>query len=95
MTFEESALRVMRALRPGEVVSYGDVARAAGYPGAHRAVGALLARGPVGIPWWRVVRADGHLSAPDVRDQARRLRAEGVTVVDGRVRRGSADAAPR
>ena len=54
----EDVSAVLRDLRRGEVVSYGEVARRAGYPGAARAVGNVLARG-VGVPWWRVVRADG------------------------------------
>lgn len=76
---------VLEALAPGEVVSYGEVARRAGRPRAHRSVGAFLAEHGGGLPWWRVVRADGSLVAPKQREQARRLRAEGVEVVDDRV----------
>lgn len=75
----------MRALRPGEVASYGEVAAEAGFPGAARGVGAVL-RASEGLPWWRVVRADGRLAAPHVEEQTRRLAAEGVRVVGGRVR---------
>lgn len=75
---------VLAALAPGEVVSYGEVAAAAGAPGAARAVGRVL-RDLDGRAWWRVVRADGRLAAPDVADQARRLAAEGVTVRAGQV----------
>ncbi|MEX2292718.1 MAG: MGMT family protein [Acidimicrobiales bacterium] len=68
----------------GEVVSYGEVARRAGRPGAARAVGGFLAAYGSDLPWWRVVRADGSLHHPH--EQQRRLRAEGVEVRGGRVR---------
>ena len=77
--------QVVGALQPGEVVSYGEVARRGGRPGAARAVGAYLAEFGHDVPWWRVVGADGRLSAPNVADQRRRLRAEGVEIHGGRV----------
>ena len=88
--FEDEVRRVIGDLRAGEVISYGEVAAEAGYPGAARAVGNLLRLGLADVPWWRVVRADGRIVAPSATDQIRRLRQEGVVVVDGRVRRGRA-----
>jgi alkylated DNA nucleotide flippase Atl1 len=76
------------ALQPGEVVSYQEVARRAGRPGAARAVGTLLADHGDGLAWWRVVHKDGSLSAPNRADQHRRLTGEGVEIVDGRVAGG-------
>lgn len=76
---------VIATLVPGEVVSYGEVARRAGRRGAARAVGAFLAEYGSDLPWWRVVRADGRLAAHKVGEQARRLRAEGVDVIGDRV----------
>jgi methylated-DNA-protein-cysteine methyltransferase related protein len=38
-----------------------------------------------GLPWWRVVRADGRLVPGNEAEQARRLRAEGLVVRNGRV----------
>ena len=84
--FEDAVCAVVGALCPGEVVSYGEVAAEAGRPGAARAVGRLLARGLHGVPWWRVVRADGSVVCPAAVEQVRRLAAEGVRVVDGRIR---------
>jgi methylated-DNA-protein-cysteine methyltransferase-like protein len=72
------------ALRPGEIVSYGEVALRAGFPGAHRAAGSVLAASR-GLPWWRVVRSDGRLAAGDTRRQADLLRREGVAVSAGRI----------
>lgn len=76
--------RVIAAIPRGTVVSYGEVAVRAGYPGAARAAGRVLATSR-GLPWWRVVRSDGHLAAGNVREQAERLRAEGVAVENGRI----------
>ena len=76
---------VIRDLKRGEVATYGEVARRAGYPRAARAVGNILATN-LGLPWWRVVRANGGLAAHNREEQARRLRREGVTLRDGRWR---------
>jgi methylated-DNA-protein-cysteine methyltransferase-like protein len=84
--FERHVEAVIAALGPGEVVSYGDVAHDAGFPGRARAVGALLARSGGRLPWWRVVLADGRLPPPAPDEQAARLRAEGVVVRGSRVR---------
>lgn len=84
---EAAVLAVLRELRTGEVVSYGDVADDAGFPGRSRAVGRLLASTTEEVPWWRVVNAAGRL-VPGLEDEhSARLRAEGVLVDDGRVRR--------
>ncbi|MGH3665176.1 MAG: MGMT family protein, partial [Egibacteraceae bacterium] len=40
--FQRQVGRVVAALRPGEVVSYSEVAAEAGYPGAARGVGGVL-----------------------------------------------------
>src|SRR6266550_4511747 len=82
-SFPERVRKVIRDLRRGEVVSYGEVARRAGYPRAARAVGNILASN-LGLPWWRVVRANGELAAHSREEQSRRLRREGVAVRDGR-----------
>ena len=84
-SFEESVVAVLQRLAPGEVATYGEVAEEAGHPRAARAVGNVLA-GSEGLPWWRVVRADGVLVSGHETEQARRLRSEGVEVRDGRVR---------
>jgi methylated-DNA-protein-cysteine methyltransferase-like protein len=82
---ESALLTAIRSLRRGEVVSYGDVADDAGWPGRARAVGRLLATTTEELPWWRVVNAAGRLVPGHESEHAQRLRAEGVTVRDGRV----------
>ncbi len=85
--FEDAVAAVLHGLEPGEVVTYGEVASEAGYPGAARAVGRILATNDDDLPWWRVVTAAGRLVPGHEREHERRLRAEGVLVVDGRVSR--------
>lgn len=77
--FAERVRAAVRGLGPGEVVTYGEVARQAGVPGAARAVGNLL-RGSTGLPWWRVVSAQGRLVPGLEHEHARRLEAEGVAL---------------
>ena len=82
---EERVLDVLRALVPGEVVSYGDVAEDAGFPGRARAVGHLLATTAIEVPWWRVVTSNGRLVPGHEAVQAQRLLAEGARIASGRV----------
>jgi len=39
----------------------------------------------MGLPWWRVIRANGLLAAHSRQEQVRRLRREGIAIRDGRV----------
>ena len=75
----------VRALRPGQVASYGEIAMRAGRPGAARAAGNVLARGLAEVPWWRVVHSDGRLAGGKDGRQGRLLMEEGVLVVGGRI----------
>jgi methylated-DNA-protein-cysteine methyltransferase-like protein len=85
--FHERVVSVLSQLQPGDVVSYGEVAAEAGYPGAARAVGALLSAGRGGpdLPWWRVVTSTGRLVPGHEARHARLLRREGIAVTKGRV----------
>lgn len=78
--WEEAIDEVLRALRPGDVVTYGEVAMEAGRPGAARSVGRFLAESGGAYPWWRVVTAAGRLVPGHEVEQARRLQGEGVPV---------------
>jgi methylated-DNA-[protein]-cysteine S-methyltransferase len=57
--FDRRVYEVVRAIPPGQTMTYGDVAIAAGSPGAARAVGNAMARCPLfpAVPCHRVVRA--------------------------------------
>ncbi|HEX4219661.1 MAG TPA: MGMT family protein [Acidimicrobiales bacterium] len=83
--FEDDVRRVLEGLTPGTVMTYGEVALEAGYPGAARAVGTLLSRGGAGLPWWRVVNSTGRLVPGHEREQADLLRSEGVRMANGRL----------
>lgn len=72
-------------LAPGEVVSFGDIAAAAGRPNASRAAGNLLSRSLDTLPWWRVVYSDGRLPPCNPSVQTERLVDEGVQVEGFRV----------
>jgi methylated-DNA-protein-cysteine methyltransferase related protein len=66
MNFSHTVLMLVKKVPKGKVVSYGQVAAAAGSPGAARVVGGVL-RGMTGedyrdIPWWRVINNQGVLS---------------------------------
>lgn len=58
---EEAMRRVIEAIPPGKVSTYGHVAAAAGYPGYHRQVVQLLRREGHLLPWQRVVGAGGEI----------------------------------
>ena len=58
--YVEAVLRVVEQVPPGRVTSYGAVVDAVGR-GGPRQVGRVMAAYGGGVPWWRVVRADGTL----------------------------------
>jgi methylated-DNA-[protein]-cysteine S-methyltransferase len=87
--FESLVYAAARAVPWGQTVSYGELARQTGSPGAARAVGRALGRNPVPIiiPCHRIL-AKGHriggFSAPGGRFTKERLLAlEGVQVEGG------------
>lgn len=58
--FRTNVYEVVRGIPKGMVMTYGDVAKAAGSPGAARAVGTILSQNyDPAIPCHRVVRSDG------------------------------------
>lgn len=89
--FERDVEAVIAALEPGDLITYGEVAMEAGWPGRARAVGALLAHHGDALPWWRVVPASGRLTHHLAAEQEWRLRREGIDVRNGRVRRRRQD----
>lgn len=90
MTRQEQVWAVARQIPRGRVSTYGAIAEALGWPRGARQVGWAMAAAPAGVPAHRVVNRDGVLSGrhaftggPD--EMERRLRAEGVEVVEDRV----------
>jgi AraC family transcriptional regulator of adaptative response/methylated-DNA-[protein]-cysteine methyltransferase len=62
--FQERVWRALRAIRPGDTVSYAEIAKRIRRPNAVRAVAQACAKNhlAVAIPCHRVVRSDGNLS---------------------------------
>ncbi len=82
--FDLAVGSVLSQLPRGEIVTYGEVAEEAGYPGRARAVGRFL-RTTSGYPWWRVVTSTGRLVPGNERRQRELLAAEGVATDERRV----------
>jgi methylated-DNA-[protein]-cysteine S-methyltransferase len=82
--FRQAVLRACLRIPFGKTASYGDLARAAGSPGAARAVGGAMAHNPLPliIPCHRILRSDGSIggfSSPrGVKEKQRLLRLEGI-----------------
>ncbi|MBI3947979.1 MAG: methylated-DNA--[protein]-cysteine S-methyltransferase [Armatimonadetes bacterium] len=80
--FQRRVLESCARVPAGQVITYAELARRVGQPGAARAVGGALARNPVPIlvPCHRVARADGGLGGfiAGLDWKRRLLRLEGV-----------------
>lgn len=62
ISFADRVRNIVRAIPKGETRTYGEVAAAAGSPGAARAVGTIMANNYLpDVPCHRVVKADGSL----------------------------------
>ena len=65
--FTISVIGILRAIPEGKVMTYGQVARAAGSPRAARQVVRVLhtLSGKYDLPWYRVVNKSGEIALPD------------------------------
>jgi len=77
----------IRKIPRGKVATYGDVAYAAGFPGAARQVVWALHGSGGFLPWQRVVGAGGKILLPGVKGAEQRflLQSEGVAFLGLRV----------
>jgi O-6-methylguanine DNA methyltransferase len=90
--FRSRVLRAVRSIPVGRVSTYGDVARLAGRPRAWRAVGTIMRTcNEPGVPCHRVIGSGGRLGGYGGNEAMKRalLQAEGLTLVNGRVRQFS------
>ena len=80
---------VVRRVPPGRAATYGQIAAVLGRPRAARAVGGAMRRCPAGVPWHRIVNAEGRISrrarAAGMVTQRLMLEREGITFRRGRV----------
>ncbi|MFZ2174638.1 MAG: MGMT family protein [Rhodococcus sp. (in: high G+C Gram-positive bacteria)] len=86
-TTEEQVERVrelVASIPSGRVVTYGDIAAAAGLSSA-RTVGWIMRTDSADLPWHRVLGASGRPAAHLAHRQLATLELEGVPIRDGRV----------
>ena len=90
-SFTKQVLELLLTIPKGKVVTYGQIAVALGSIRYARAVGYALHRNPDGekYPCYKVVNKDGGLAPAfvfgGIDEQKRRLEADGIEVVDGKV----------
>jgi len=80
--YAEEVLALVERIPRGQVLAYGDLAALVGR-GGPRQVGTVMATWGGGVPWWRVVRADGRPATGHEREALERLRSEGTPLRPG------------
>jgi methylated-DNA-protein-cysteine methyltransferase-like protein len=60
--FDQAIWKVVASIPAGQVMGYGEVAHAAGYPRHARMVSKAMSRSPEPLPWHRVVRSNRTLA---------------------------------
>ena len=82
--YAELVLSVVERIPPGQVATYGDIAEIVGR-GGPRQVGHVMALWGGGVPWWRVVRADGRPARSHEVSGLRLLKADKTPLKGDRV----------
>ncbi len=87
--FHRAVHRLVGEIPRGRVATYGQIAELLGYPRAARAVGYAMRHCPSGVPWHRVVNAQGGISlranVSGMITQRVLLEQEGVVLRRGRL----------
>ena len=85
--FFQQVYDIVAQIPPGRATSYGQIARMLGRPRAAREVGWAMRCCPEGLPWQRVVMADGSIAGgPYAEIRRALLEDEGAAFrADGRV----------
>ncbi len=87
--FDQAIWDVVTQIVAGRVKSYGEVARAAGYPRHARMVSRAMSRSPQALPWHRVVKSDRTIAFDTGSEaylkQQNLLISEGVIIVEGKI----------
>lgn len=85
--FKSQVFQILHQTQAGECVSYGEIAKQAGFPGYARQVGYVLKSLPKDtmLPWYRVINAQGRISFAEGTDaylrQKQHLEAEGWLII--------------
>jgi alkylated DNA nucleotide flippase Atl1 len=82
--YAELVLSAVEQIPPGRVATYKDIAEMVGR-GGPRQVGQVMAKFGGGVPWWRVVRADGRPARSLEVRGLRLLRADQTPIKGDRV----------
>lgn len=81
--FQRCVLDALGGLRPGEIVTYAELAEEIGRPGSAQAVANVLRCAPR-LAWWRVIPSDGRLYCTHAPVQGALLEAEGYVIDEHR-----------
>lgn len=90
-SLQEEIWQWVAAVPPGNVATYGQIARLAGYPRHARYVGTVLKQLPTGstLPWFRILKSSGEIAFPPGtrhwQTQKDCLASEGVLVSGNKV----------
>ena len=82
--YAELVLSAVEHIPPGRVATYKDIAEIVGR-GGPRQVGNVMAKFGGGVPWWRVVRADGRPARSLEERGLKLLRADQTPIKGDRV----------
>jgi len=87
--FDKAIWETVSNIAPGRVMSYGEVARIAGFPRHARMVSKAMCRSASQLPWYRVVRSDRtlafELGSEPYNKQKGLLEKEGIHIINGKV----------
>lgn len=80
--FDNLVWKIVAGIPSGQVMSYGEVAKVAGFPRYSRMVSGAMGRSPEPLPWFRIVRSNRTLAfepgSKSYREQAQLLKQEGI-----------------
>ena len=80
--YVEAVLAIVELVPAASAVAYGDVAELLG-SGGPRQVGAVMSRYGTGVPWWRVLKANGQAPEGHEAEALRNYLAEGTPLLGG------------
>ena len=87
--FDPKIHHVVANIPSGCVMSYGDIARKAGFPRHSRMVSKAMFRCSYDLPWHRVIKSDATLAFPQdsntYNKQKKLLESEGCQLLNGKV----------
>lgn len=87
--FDQAIWGIVSRINAGHIMSYGSIARAAGFPRHARMVSKAMCRSTASLPWYRVVKSDRTIAfavdSDEYKEQKNLLEKEGTQVINGKV----------